>query len=290
MRTRGCRTDRHGRPKFWIGGFSTHAPGDFACTHWAIFHARVHRWILDTRDFARMTAPRDFSHARPLPTYRHLPLLSPLHADRVPVDGDDHPLHQRHVTPAAHIVLQNHRKIRQPPLRLADPRQDVGAGPLEVEGSPVERHVVRVARDHQPPVTGGVTPQHPVFYSTLLVGAAEDLLALHHPVGFATAPLPARGVEILALLVVAVPVLATALARRHAFVAAEDEAPVAEATFGARHRRAALGGDGADPARGRAAAAAELVVRMRGAGGTCEKQRRRKIREPRLDLRLEASG
>jgi len=169
-----------------------------------------------------------------LATYRHLPPPSPLHADRVAVDGDDHLLHQGHVTPPAHVVLQQHREVRQPRVRLADPRQDVGAGALEIEGSPVERHVVRVARHHQPPVAGGVAPQHPVLYSTLLVGAAEDLLALHHPVGFAAAPLPARGVEILALLVVAIPVLAAALASRHALVAAEDEALVAEAAFGAR--------------------------------------------------------
>lgn len=149
------------------------------------------------------------------------------------MDGGDHLLHEGHVAPVAHVMLQQHREVHQPPLRLAELHQDVGARTREVEGSSIESHVMGVPGHHQAPVTGGVAPQEPVLHPALLMGAAEDLLALHHPIGFAAAPLPARREEDLTLLVVEVLVLATALGHRHALVPAEDKALVTEATLGA---------------------------------------------------------
>lgn len=131
-------------------------------------------------------------------------------------------------------MLQQHREVGQSTLRFADFGQHVAAGTPQVEGSTVERHVVGVPRNHQAPIAGGVTPQHPVLHPALLVGSAGRWPALCHPAGFANTELLARGVELCSLLVVEAVVFAATVGGRDTFRSAQDEADVAEAALDAR--------------------------------------------------------
>lgn len=173
------------------------------------------------------------------------------------------------------VLFQHNGKVLISGLWVADSGQDVGAGAVQVIDASIQSVVVEAPIDHTMATAFRVTGLDAVLHAALLVGLAgcallaADLAA--RPT--LTAPLALGAwVEGLAQGVVAALVEAATLAHRHAGVAAEHKAGIADAALPAGWL-AALWRREAGAAH-RARVTTELVVAMGRALEGCGDKRR----------------
>jgi len=224
--------------------------------------------LTEHRETAFASSRRVFAPRRG-PTHRHLPPGAPGHADGDPLHGDQQPADEG--SPLAILLLHLHCEGHQRVIGSSglDRCQRVVAVAGETQRAPVESAVGNGAQHLAAAALAGVAAPHAVAHLTRLARRAARRLARHRPGCFALATLAAMraGEKLLARLVVATLVQAAALGQGDAAVAAQQEAVVAEAAFGAGRGFLAFLRFRLASARGRAGWAAELVVLVRGADG-----------------------
>lgn len=135
---------------------------------------------------------------------------------------------------SSRILFKHNGKVLIPRLWVADSGQDIGAGAMQIIDTSIKSNVVDAPTDHTMATAFRVTGLDTVLYSALLIGLtgcallAADLAAW----STLTAPLTLRAwVEGLAQRVVAALVEAATLAHRHAGVATEHKAGIADAAL-----------------------------------------------------------